>query len=114
MIREIWRRPSIVISPRTYTGNWSGAGLGSASTPTNTIPGPRWARSRAGFMGRCWGGEVQDETHRVFSMKPMPTGAPLVSIVTPVYNAAAYLPECIESILAQTYPHWDYTILDNC
>jgi len=47
-------------------------------------------------------------------MKPMPTDAPLVSIVTPVYNAAAYLPECIESILAQTYPHWDYTIIDNC
>ena len=39
---------------------------------------------------------------------------PLVSIVTPVYNEAEYLAECIESILAQTYQNWDYTIVDNC
>ena len=39
---------------------------------------------------------------------------PLVSIVTPVYNGEAYLAECIESVLAQTYPLWDYTIVNNC
>lgn len=39
---------------------------------------------------------------------------PLVSIVTPVYNNAEYLGECIESILAQTYQNWDYTIVNNC
>jgi len=39
---------------------------------------------------------------------------PLVSIVTPVYNGAWYLRECIDSILAQTYPTWDYTIVNNC
>jgi glycosyltransferase involved in cell wall biosynthesis len=39
---------------------------------------------------------------------------PLVSIVTPVYNEAGYLAECIESVLAQTYQNWDYTIIDNC
>lgn len=39
---------------------------------------------------------------------------PLVSIVTPVYNVAEYLPECIESVLAQTYQNWDYTIVNNC
>jgi glycosyltransferase involved in cell wall biosynthesis len=38
---------------------------------------------------------------------------PLVSIVTPVYNAAEYLPECIDSVLAQTYQNWDYTIVNN-
>lgn len=38
---------------------------------------------------------------------------PLVSIVTPVYNEAAYLPQCIESIQSQTYPNWEYTIIDN-
>jgi glycosyltransferase involved in cell wall biosynthesis len=39
---------------------------------------------------------------------------PLVSIVTPVYNGAKYLSTCIESVLDQTYQHWDYTIVDNC
>jgi glycosyltransferase involved in cell wall biosynthesis len=40
--------------------------------------------------------------------------SPLVSIITPVYNNADDLPECIESVLAQTYQNWDYTIVNNC
>ena len=44
----------------------------------------------------------------------MSTTSPLVSIVTPVYNNADHLEECIESVLAQTYVNWDYTIVDNC
>jgi glycosyltransferase involved in cell wall biosynthesis len=40
--------------------------------------------------------------------------SPLVSILTPVYNGAEHLAECIESVLAQTYQNWDYTIVDNC
>lgn len=38
---------------------------------------------------------------------------PLVSVFTPVYNGAAYLRECIESVLTQTYPNWEYVILNN-
>lgn len=38
---------------------------------------------------------------------------PLVSVVTPVHNGEAYLGECIESVLTQTYQNWDYTIVDN-
>ena len=39
---------------------------------------------------------------------------PLVSVVTPVYNAEEHLRECVESVLAQTFTNWDYTIVDNC
>src|SRR5258708_7412343 len=42
------------------------------------------------------------------------TSQPRVSIVTPIYNGAEYLSECIESILAQTHQNWDYTLVDNC
>jgi glycosyltransferase involved in cell wall biosynthesis len=43
--------------------------------------------------------------------KPTP---PLVSVVTPVYNGEKCLRECIESVRAQTYPYWNYVIVDNC
>lgn len=39
---------------------------------------------------------------------------PLVSVVTPVYNGEAYLIECIESVLLQTYENWEYIIINNC
>jgi glycosyltransferase involved in cell wall biosynthesis len=38
----------------------------------------------------------------------------LVSVITPVYNGAAYLRECIESVLAQSYETFEYFIIDNC
>ena len=39
---------------------------------------------------------------------------PLVSVLTPVYNGEKFLAECIESVLAQDYQHWEYHIVNNC
>ena len=40
-------------------------------------------------------------------------GAPLVSVVTPFYNTAEYLRECIESVLAQTFRDFEYLLVNN-
>lgn len=39
---------------------------------------------------------------------------PFVSVVTPFYNTARFLAECIESVLRQTYQNWEYILVDNC
>lgn len=39
---------------------------------------------------------------------------PLVSAVTPFYNTAEYLGECVESVLRQTYQNWEYVLVNNC
>lgn len=38
---------------------------------------------------------------------------PEVSVVVPIYNVAEYLPKCIESILAQTYPDYELILVND-
>jgi len=38
---------------------------------------------------------------------------PLVSIITPVYNAARWLPETLASVRAQTHQNWEHILVDD-
>lgn len=39
---------------------------------------------------------------------------PVVSIITPVYNAETFLNETIDSVLNQTYEFFEYLLIDDC
>lgn len=39
--------------------------------------------------------------------------APLVSVVIPTYNRATLIGESIQSVIDQTYPHWEMIIIDD-
>lgn len=39
--------------------------------------------------------------------------ADTISIIIPVYNVAAYLPQCLGSILSQDYPHLEIILIDD-
>jgi glycosyltransferase involved in cell wall biosynthesis len=72
-----------------------------------------------GLSPRFWPSQIgtryvvrsRARSHLIMELVPQ---KPLVSIVTPVHNGEAHLRECVESVLAQTYEHWDYTIVNNC
>jgi len=43
----------------------------------------------------------------------MTTSTPLISIVMPAYNAQTYIVEAIESVIVQSYVHWELIIIDD-
>lgn len=42
-----------------------------------------------------------------------PPSQPLLSVITPAFNAEAYLPACIESVLGQTFRNFELLIVDD-
>ncbi|HEV7229988.1 MAG TPA: glycosyltransferase, partial [Bacteroidia bacterium] len=43
----------------------------------------------------------------------MSNKAPLITVLLPVYNAAAYLREAIDSVLAQTFKNFELLLIDD-
>lgn len=42
------------------------------------------------------------------------TDQPFVSIITPVYNAEAFLAETVASVLGQSFTNWELILIDDC
>ena len=38
---------------------------------------------------------------------------PAISVIVPVYQAEALLPQCVESVLAQTFSDWELLLIDD-
>ena len=38
---------------------------------------------------------------------------PLVSVIMPTYNNARFIEEAIQSVINQTYPHWELIVIDD-
>jgi len=39
--------------------------------------------------------------------------SPVISIIVPVYNSSSFLPECLESILCQSFKDWEAILVDD-
>ncbi|QKY70436.1 glycosyltransferase family 2 protein [Lentibacillus sp. CBA3610] len=39
---------------------------------------------------------------------------PLISVITPAYNAEEFIMETMDSVIAQTYSNWEMMIVDDC
>lgn len=43
----------------------------------------------------------------------MPPSLPVVSVIIPAYNAASFLPRALDSLIAQTFPHWEAVCIND-
>lgn len=57
--------------------------------------------------------ELEARTKQKLLRHPLPEELPVVSVVIPTKDRAEMLPETLDSVLAQTYPHWQLIVVDD-
>lgn len=57
---------------------------------------------------------MNTQQHQPTAIRPSAGTAPRVSVVTPFYNTASYLEQCIKSVLSQSLTNFEYVLADNC
>lgn len=62
--------------------------------------------------GLCWI-LSHDESVNICGRTGAVMGKALVSVIVPVYNTGHFLGRCMESILAQSYPHYEVLLIDD-
>ena len=44
----------------------------------------------------------------------IPVNPVIISVIIPMYNAEKYIAECLDSLLAQTFPYFEVIVVDDC
>jgi len=98
--RKLWRGVRALLHPRAIL--WPRL----RTAFHQLMPNPA-KRSRNSNQGRLWPHSAKRFTPQEGEVQG------LVSVVLPVYNHAQLLPAAIESVLAQTYPHFELIIVND-
>src|SRR5688572_27890200 len=96
------RKRAAITTRRHKSRNWS--------ISTATWPPPRRCRPAGGRSDR-----KRRERHDRQAGRPEGgpmTRPPLISVVTPSFNQAAFVEETLRSVIEQDYPHKEYLVID--
>ena len=105
---EIIQRSEQLLRGRTWRHNsWSQKHLSEASEPAVDHDYVTYLKSIEP--------ELRHESEDIREWIDLNPDAPLISILIPTYNTNAdHLRQCLNSIIRQSYPHWELCICDDC